>query len=391
MIEKLPRCDILVVGAGPAGSMAAARTASAGISTLLIDSKRRIGDPPHCAGFVPSRLFADFDISSESIVQKIDLMETTILEEDAVFLHTDKEPNGERRRQACLTSTRRSVLSQPVQTVSPGFIIDRVRFDRALAHNAARQGALVICDTRLIGFEDNRWLVRKGASLIGCKPKYVVAADGPRSTVAKLLGLPSLRFLVGIQVEVPLTDPSNHAMIFLHRKFKEGYGWVFPKGMAANVGVGLRPEGMTRPWQVLESFIQYLEFQRIIYRGALATTRGLIPISGPRRPFSSKNVLFCGDAAGLTHPVSGAGVSQAIISGDIAGRMIVKAMTTNTPEVLMDYDNEIESHFGNVMRHAVSKRKLMTNRWDKHDFEDLCRQSWIAYKGYRKRIRTQIR
>ena len=391
MMVKLPSCDVLVVGAGPAGAMAALRVASAGINTWLIDAKRRIGAPPHCAGFVPARIFADFDISTESIVQKIDSMETRILDENAICTHSDTPYWSDIDVGKDDGNTVGSTLSQSVVTTSPGFIIDRVRFDRALAHNAARKGALVLCDTRLIGFQDNHWLIRKGTSVIACKPKYIVAADGAQSTTARLLKLPSPKFLVGVQVESPLVNPTTRTMVFFHKSFVDGYGWVFPKGIAANVGIGLSLGFGRRPWEILHAFVGYLASRYIIYGSVLATSRGLIPVSGPRQSLLCKNVLLCGDAAGLTHPVTGAGVSQALISGDMAGKLIVKAMTNDSPEAIMEYDAQIKSHFGNVMKHALSKRQLMVTQWDVHDFEGLCRRCWIAYKEYKLRSITRIR
>lgn|GEM_PF-119701 len=385
MIRQLPSCDVLVVGAGPAGSMAAGRIACAGISTWLIDARRRIGVPPHCAEFVPPRLFAHFDISSNSIIQKIDSMQTTIINDKDSSLFRGMEYGSEPTQRQNLPKRTRLTSPQPIETPSPGFIIDRVQFDRGLAHNAARKGATVLCDTRLLAVENDRWLIRRGTTVIACRPKYVVAADGAQSTAARLLKLPRPKFMVGVQVEAPLNNPSNHTMVFLHRCFTGGYGWVFPKGMAANVGVGLEPRSGVRPWAILGFFVEYLAEQHIIHRSMLATSRGLIPVSGPRHSLLRGNVLFCGDAAALTHPVTGAGVSQAIISGDLAGRLIATAMTTDTPEAVTEYDAEMKSHFGNVMRHALSKRRLMIAQWDHHDFETICRSTWIAYKGYKKR------
>ncbi|MGC8906282.1 MAG: geranylgeranyl reductase family protein [Desulfomonilaceae bacterium] len=382
---ELSRCDVLVVGAGPAGSMAAARTASAGIPTLLIDAKRRIGAPPHCGEFVPARIFAEFDISRSPIIQKILNMETVILDKDAI-----RAPQGESSAQDCNRvddlSLGLSTAAPPTQTPSPGFMIDRVRFDRELAHRAAQQGATVLCDTKLIAKDGDQWALRKGAMVWSVKPRRVIAADGAASTVARLLRLPPQKFQIGVQVEVPLVQPSSNTVVFLHKSFVGGYGWVFPKGLAANVGVGVEPRPEARPWAVLRAFVEYLQRRHIIRRGVLATSCGLIPVSGPRPSLFSQNVLFCGDAAGLTHPITGAGVSQALISGDLAGRLIAAAITGGAADAAEAYDAEMKKHFGNVLQHALSKRRDMTTRWDRCDFEALCRDCWIAYKGYKKRI-----
>jgi hypothetical protein len=61
-------------------------------------------------------------------------------------------------------------------------------------------------------------------------------------------------------------------------------------------------------------------------------------------------------------------------------------MAGNGPDAGMAYDAEMKRHFGAVMKHALAKRHYMTTRWEQRDFEALCRESWIAYKGYKKRI-----
>ncbi len=385
MMCELSQCDVLVVGAGPAGSMAAARTASAGLHTLLIDAKRRIGAPPHCAEFVPSRIFAEFDITPRSVVQKIEYMETAILDEDAIRFYQLKPCKTHFHHVGDVHASPSPAVLPSTRTPSPGFMIDRVQFDRELAHRAAQKGAIVLCDTRLVALDEDRWILRRGAVVQAVKPTYVVGADGALSTVARLLRLPRLKFQLGVQVQAPLYQPCADTMVFLHRSFVGGYGWLFPKRLGANVGVGMEPRPGARPWAVLHAFVEYLQRQRIIRPGVFATSRGLIPVSGPRASLFLKNVLFCGDAAGLTHPVTGAGVSQALISGDSAGRCIAAAMTHDGPDAATAYDTEMKNHFGRVMQHALSKRHCMTARWDQHDFEALCREWWIAYKGYKKR------
>src|SRR5512136_1734759 len=109
-------CDILVVGAGPAGSRAAAMAAEAGCSTLLIDAKPRIGEQPHCGEFVPARLFTEFHLNSDCIIQRVNFMETRVL------------------GVGCESSSKAVVKSSRIQ--SRGFMIDRIKLDRGLAREA---------------------------------------------------------------------------------------------------------------------------------------------------------------------------------------------------------------------------------------------------------------
>lgn len=134
MIHKTIKCDILVVGAGPAGSVAAGVAASYGLDVLLIDKKKRLGEKPHCGEFIPKELLAEFNLSSIIIQQPVDFMETMILEEDlprkGSFQTSENELSnngfgawpGEKRGKT-LAKTKDQLES--FLTPSSGYIIDR--------------------------------------------------------------------------------------------------------------------------------------------------------------------------------------------------------------------------------------------------------------------------
>ena len=123
---------------------------------------------------------------------------------------------------------------------SPGYMIDRVRFDRDLARRAAFAGATVVSSARLVGRERDLWIVRHASGELRVQARFLIAADGPVSKVADVLGLNRLDLVKGIQAEVPLTKRLDKTLVFLSREMTGGYGWLFPKGLAANVGTGSR-------------------------------------------------------------------------------------------------------------------------------------------------------
>jgi digeranylgeranylglycerophospholipid reductase len=355
--------DILIVGAGPAGSAAAAAAAKQGASTLLIDEKPRIGGQPHCGEFVPSRLFREFQLGSDCIIQNAERMETRVC--DSL---------------ASETGTR-------IQTVSPGYMIDRARFDRDLAREAAVLGATVLCSTRLVRCENDHWVFTYNGDEVMVTPRYLIAADGALSTVASALHLERPDILAGIQIEAPLVTSQNKTFVFLDRSIVGGYGWLFPKRNVANVGIGMISDAGTHPRRVFDEFAESLVRTGMIRSGRLARSSGVIPVSGPRRPLVRGNVIFCGDAAGLTHPITGAGVPQALFSGYLAGSSAAAALKTGNQQHLKDYDAEITGRYRGVLEHALAKRKLMMTRWNDPDFQDTWEQTWIAFKKYRKRVR----
>lgn len=365
-------CDILVVGAGPAGSRAAWAAAREGVRTILIDAKTRIGEQPHCGEFVSERLFTESGLDRGAVLHRVEFMETRILvsADPAVW---DEDPS-----EAADRGIRNVVTSR-------GYLIDRVRFDRDRAREAAAAGATVLSGCRLIGRKQGRWLARCGPDELTFGPQLTVAADGGVSTVARLLGLPYPTVLRGIQIEVPFVGQKDRTYVFFHRALHGGYGWVFPKGSVANVGLGVSSNREIHPTGLLERFASTLSRMGLINPGRLALWGGLIPVSGLRENLVVGDVLFCGDAAGLTHPITGAGIAQAVFSGELAGRAAAMALQTGNRQHLGAYEDEVRGRFSGVIDHALLKRQFLIDHWNDPDFKSVCERTWIGFGGYRKR------
>jgi flavin-dependent dehydrogenase len=275
------------------------------------------------------------------------------------------------------------------ETAAAGYLIDRVRFDRDLARTAAAKGATVLSSTRLVRREKDLWILRDGQGEYGVRARFLVAADGPASTAAKLVGMKRTSVLKGLQVEVPLCKPLDSTFVFLSREFTGGYGWLFPKDKVANVGLGVIPHGEVKIGELLDKLLRRLKRTGMIRDGILARYGGLIPVSGVRDRLVASDVILCGDAAGLTHPVTGAGIPQAVFSGDLAGKAAAEAINRGDRAPLEEYEREIGSRYRKIMEHARSKRNLMISEWSNADFTATCRRAWIGFKGYRKRERLQ--
>lgn len=372
--------DILVVGAGPAGSCAAAESARAGARTLLIDAKMQIGERPHCGEFVPSRLFGEFGLDRSSIIQDVRFMETRIVD--------SWKSEAEAKRASTWGTPESTACEKWAETISPGHVIDRARFDRDLARSAAAYGATVMCATRLLRREIDRWVVRQGTREIALQARYVIAADGALSTVARAMGMDHPDVLTGVQVEAPLVGRYDRTFVFLQKEIVGGYGWVFPKAGVANVGIGIIRGQNLSAENILRKFVTFLYGAKLVKPGRLARSGGTIPVSGLRPSLVRENVVFCGDAAGLTHPVTGAGIPQAIFSGILAGRTVAEALEAGNESFLGTYEDEIRGRYEKVLKHARLKRELMVQEWEKAEFPSICKRTWIGFKGYRKREQT---
>jgi flavin-dependent dehydrogenase len=146
------------------------------------------------------------------------------------------------------------------------------------------------------------------------------------------------------------------------------------------------------PRRIFEAFVEMLVGFGMIQPGRLARSSGVIPVSGLRKSLvlgsvSLGGVIFCGDAAGFTHPITGAGVPQAVLSGQLAGVSAATAVKTGDWKHLHNYEAEMRGRYGGTLRHAMAKRTLMMSRWQDADFAATCKQTWIAFKQYRKRVR----
>ena len=171
---------------------------------------------------------------------------------------------------------------------------------------------------------------------------------------ALLVARLKLRFLI---------QHCSSAMVFLDPDYFGGYGWLFPKGFTANVGVGLLPANGLTPVAALNDFSEMLTRMGLTKPGWIARTSGFIPSFGIRLPIVVENILFCGDSAGLTHPITGAGIAQAVFSGDTAGEIVVKAIKTDNLSIVQKYQDIILRQYGGAFRHALSKKKVQLESW----------------------------
>ncbi|MBU1273896.1 MAG: geranylgeranyl reductase family protein [Proteobacteria bacterium] len=343
------RVDVLVIGGGPAGALAAKEAAQAGAEVLLIDKKRRFGALPHCAEFVPRLLAREVTFPARSQVQPVEGM-LTVLEGDEIF------------------------------TPGPGWILDRQVFDHGLVLAAAQAGARVWAGAKLMGREGETWEIQRGAERLRVRPGAVVAADGAASLTARLAGWPSQALMAGVQMQVPLARPLERTQVYLEPAFRHGYAWLFPRDQAANLGLGCRVEA--KPMRLLEELRARLIGQGLVLPGVLALTGGAIPVGGPRPELARQKVLLAGDAAGLTHPVTGAGIPQAVFSGLEAGRAAAR-LAGGQAEAGDEYQQEISTRYGGHLARGVATRQEMEQGWDGGGFAELMARTWPAWGGRR--------
>jgi geranylgeranyl reductase family protein len=348
--------DIVVVGAGPAGASAARAAAQKGAKVLMIDRRQRIGVPVQCAEFVAQWVSRYAHFSSKSMFQTIETMVTHF-------------PDG--------TS---------YEVKGPGYMLDRSHFDKELAHSAILSGAKVSIETRAVGLSQEGLVVEQGSKKEVIRSKVFIGADGVHSSIGRLVGRPPLKTIVALQYEVVMPQHQNHVDVFFHRNFEGGYAWFFPKGKTANVGVGVIPEKKNLLLGLLDHFLDHLvELRKLLSAEIIAKTGGSIPCGKPGQTVFG-NTLLVGDAAGHAHPITGAGILNAVVGGDIAGRIASEAVDREDLRYLENYEKEWRETFGKSLSYGALKREFLEENWNKPGvcFDELIRKTWVGFKEYYK-------
>ncbi|NWF92901.1 MAG: NAD(P)/FAD-dependent oxidoreductase [Syntrophaceae bacterium] len=348
--------DIVIIGAGPAGSSAARAAAQRGVKVLLVDQKQHIGVPVQCAEFVPQWISRYIHFSSTCILQTVETMVTHLSDQTC---HEMK---------------------------SPGYMLDRSLFDKELSVSAILSEARISIGTKATGLISDGVIVERGTRKEHIKSKVIIGADGTHSSTARWIGLPPAKTIVALQYEMAIPNSQNHVDIFFHSDYEGGYAWFFPKGRTVNVGLGVVPSKTSHLSDLLNDFLKDLKEAKKISRvEILSRTGGSIPCE-PRRQTLFGNILLVGDAAGHAHPITGAGILNAVIGGEIAGRIAAEAVARGDLRYLENYEIEWRETFGKTLSYGVSKREFLEKNWNKADvnFEDLIRKTWVGFKEYYK-------
>ena len=288
--------DLVVVGAGPAGSAAAFAAADTGISVLLLEEHSDVGVPLSCAeGLSRSTIREYLTIQPEWIAQKLS---GSIV----------RDPKG---------------AEFTIEYPNVGWVLDRQKFDPGLADIAVAKGALLKKNAKAIGIQDEEIIVQETEGTNKYTFRYLIAADGVASKVGTWLGIDTRLRLSEIEVcaQYRLSnlalEPEYAYLIFGSQYAPGGYAWIFPKSQtSANVGLGLSPvRTREKPKAILDRWIA-AEFPEVRIEQRIF---GGVPAKVLER-YSGKNFCLVGDAARFSDPLSGAGIANGVKSGIIAGR-----------------------------------------------------------------------
>ena len=290
----MERVDVVVVGAGPAGSLAARASAEGGATTLLVDHRPELGNPVQCGEFLP----APHELA--------DLFDAPALIDRAFSV----PPNAVLRETHWMRCV--SPYGHAFRFPLAGCTVSRRAFDKALAARAEGAGAEVRFPAGVVRVRDDGVDLADGTAV---EAKVIVGADGPLSTVGRAIGIVPPRTLfrmITATVEGPLDDQID---LFFGHAAPGGYAWRFPRAHDANVGLGVArlPRGRTLD-TLLERFVAD---ERLA--GVRERTRWWVPVGPPPPSLVRGRALLTGDAANLVMATNGGGIPTAMLSGWLAG------------------------------------------------------------------------
>ncbi|MDI6885028.1 MAG: NAD(P)/FAD-dependent oxidoreductase [archaeon] len=357
--------DVVVVGGGPAGCMAAKYAAKGGASTLIVEEDAEIGEPVQCAGLISKRALEESEIrTSKSFIN---------CEIKGAVLHSH----------SC-----ELMLESPGQRA---FAIKRDAFDKELAKEAEKEGAEIILESRVKSVQkrdEEKRLTITTATANGeeeIRGTVVIGADGVKSVVAKMAGLNvTKRTLNCAQIEGEYETEEAFAEIFLGKTIAPGFfAWAIPLGAGNSARIGLcidkRVSSQPNPLLFLKRNLVEHPVIAKRYKGTSSKfTAGRIPIPvgtgwrGHNTVTADKEggIMLVGDAAAQVKPITGGGVYYGMKCGKIAGEIAAKACLTGDMKLLREYERRWWKDIGKEIAFGLRIHKLRCVMSDK-DFDTL--------------------
>jgi len=300
------KCDVLVIGAGPAGSSAARAAAKKGLKTILIEEDEEIGRPVQCAEAIGSYLFPymPFKIPKKQLKWKIDGM---------YFWANDiaiKKEGG----------------------IWSGYSIDREDWDKWLASLAVKEGVEVLTDTKLLSlkfgknYEVKKAVVVRSGRNFDLRPRYIIGADGIDSTVIDCLDTKrkdSVGHVKSYEMKNLKLKYPRYEQLFFGEFAPRTYAYIFPLSeTTANIGVGTI-YGKENLDDFFDKFVNVPCVKKQISEGKIVSEKsGDAPIKALSDKLVYGNVFLVGDAANQNIKPFIEGNIPGIICGNILGKFI---------------------------------------------------------------------
>ena len=311
MLNIKTAVDVIVVGAGPAGSICACECAKNGFSVLLIEKTAKVGKSNICGGLLTASVLQNFFIPSR-IISRV------------ILGYKIYSPSGQQ-------------ILMPFS--NPGATVERKNFDYFLAKEAENSGVELITSCKVLGVEQDSDSSTVNCSLGNIKKTFkadvVVIANGPKSNLVEGV-IPGfyngLKFVVAMQQHYPLFKNQSYPFFEAFHDAYLGYGlgWFSPMGNHAIIGIGILLSEVRELKKRFMHFTARKEFlSKVDLSKILKTESALIPFDNFPKKLYSDRILIVGDAGMLCNPFSGDGIYYAMMSGKYAAQTIATAFELN--------------------------------------------------------------
>jgi digeranylgeranylglycerophospholipid reductase len=336
--------DAVIVGAGPAGLMAARTLAAQGHAVAVLEEHPAIGYPVHCTGLVGIDAFDELTLPRGAI--------RTIVQ-SARF----NGPDG----------STVTIESDRIRAA----VIDRGEFDAALAAEVSAAGAVVRLGARVSRIEvaadavtvavdhaENRDVLRARACVLACGASY---------RFNRRLGLSVPGHLVRTaQAEVPFSGDPQVDVYIGRDVAPQGFGWVVPfrRNAAAWARIGLMCAERAQPR--FEAFVARVWRERGLDAPMPRPYLKALPLAPSARTYADR-VLAVGDAAGIVKPTTGGGIYYGLLSGEVAGDVLMDGLHRDRlhADALRAYETRWIDRIGPDIRAGIAFRKLTSRLSDR--------------------------
>jgi flavin-dependent dehydrogenase len=306
------RTDVAIIGAGLAGLRCARLLASRGLRVTLLDRKPSIAAPVHTTGIFVRKTWEDFPLPDAQLGPPI---------RDVVLYSPSRRALALRARRDEFRIGRMSTL----------YI--------ELLEQCAGAGVTWIPGARVTGIDDRQVAFTRNGRASSIDARFVIGADGARSTVARHLGLDTNHaLLLGVEeIIAPIAkEPVLHC--FLDPRYAPGYiAWLANDGEEAHLGVAGYAGGGWDATQALHMFRDTLPFR---IGPALERRGGLIPVNGVLRRIACERGLVVGDAAGAVSPLTAGGLDGAMRLSTFAAEIAAGYLDTGDRHLLREYSGD---------------------------------------------------
>lgn len=353
--------DVIIVGAGPAGSACAIELAKSGLQVALLD-KATFPRDKTCGDALSVDVINQLKMLSRSLASEFETLENKIASFGVKIFSPDHN--------------HIDIPFISKDEKSSGYISPRLHFDNLLFQHAKQFSNIEIYENCLVTdikiAEEKSVMQSSQGSFTG---KIVIGADGAHSIVSKMLGdikVEKEHFSAGLRVYYEgVTGFHKESYIELHffKDILPGYFWIFPlSDNKANVGIGILSSIVSKKKinlkETLQNLLKIHPHLKERFKDAwpLETIKGFgLPLGSRKRNLSGERFLLTGDAAALIDPFTGEGIANAIRSGRVAALHTIKCFENNNFSSAFNksYDREIYRRMWKEFQISRTLQKLV--------------------------------